>query len=254
MIHATLLLLSLSSAPVPAATTATPALDPATTFVQANEAYSAGDYDKALTLYLKLIDAGVRNGHLWYNLANTHLRRGELGPAIAAYLRSRSLIPRHQDVHANLAFARKSTKDAIAPPDPGAALSTVFFWYYALNARETATLFVICNAVFWFLLIVRIYRRQTEILRWIAISTLLFALIFGVSLALKVATPRRVAVVIPSEIAVYSGTSQDTVVRFKLHAGTEVRWLERRDRWFRLALPDGNQGWVLEDQVTTLTL
>jgi hypothetical protein len=41
------------------------------------------------------------------------------------------------------------------------------------------------------------------------------------------------------------------VVRFKLHAGTEVKVKDRRPGWLRIVLPDGQQGWV-EEQWTEL--
>jgi hypothetical protein len=34
------------------------------------------------------------------------------------------------------------------------------------------------------------------------------------------------------------------VVRFKLHAGTELRIRDSRDGWLRIGLPDGQQGWI----------
>ena len=51
-------------------------------------------------------------------------------------------------------------------------------------------------------------------------------------------------IVVPQEIDVYSGTDVTTVVRFKLHAGTEVRATGDRDGWLRIRLPDGESGWI----------
>jgi SH3-like domain-containing protein len=53
-----------------------------------------------------------------------------------------------------------------------------------------------------------------------------------------------VAVVVPREVDVRSGLRDDTVLRFKLHAGSEVVVREERDGWLRIALPDGEQGWI----------
>ena len=64
------------------------------------------------------------------------------------------------------------------------------------------------------------------------------------SLVAGVVAPTRVAVVVPQEIDVYSGTDRESVVRFKLHAGTEVRLAAERDDWLRIELPDGQQGWI----------
>jgi SH3-like domain-containing protein len=36
----------------------------------------------------------------------------------------------------------------------------------------------------------------------------------------------------------------DAVVRFVLHGGSEVRVEVESDDWLRVALPDGQQGWL----------
>ncbi|MGB6994831.1 MAG: SH3 domain-containing protein, partial [Thermoanaerobaculia bacterium] len=59
--------------------------------------------------------------------------------------------------------------------------------------------------------------------------------------------PLQVAVVVPQEIEARTAPDPDSVVRFKLHAGTEVQVKDRRPGWLRIVLPDGQQGWVEEE-------
>ena len=61
--------------------------------------------------------------------------------------------------------------------------------------------------------------------------------------------PEKIAVVSASEISVHSGTSRNTVVQFKLHAGTEARWVEKREPWLRIHIDESKQGWVHTDEV-----
>lgn len=226
-------------------------LVPEEAFVNANAAYEAGDHGKAIELYESLLRHGYENGHLYYNLGNAYLRGGELGRAIASYLRSQVFLPRDQDVRANLEFARKSAKDALAPPGPGPVLSTLFFWYYGLSPAELGTLLVVLNVLFWALLVVRIYRRDSEVLRWVVIVLLLLVLTVGGSFALRQLMPEVTAVIVPQEVEVRSGTSDHDLVLFKLHAGTEVRVVDDREASVRIALPEEEEevrgGWIAAD-------
>ncbi|MEM7356938.1 MAG: tetratricopeptide repeat protein, partial [Acidobacteriota bacterium] len=241
--------------PIPASTAETAAAPPGEAappravvsgeiFYAANSAYEEGSFEQAIDLYRQILAAGHDNGHVHYNLGNAFLRNGELGRAIASYRRSASFLPREQDIQANLEFARKSRKDAIEPPQPGAAQRTLFFWHYALSRAELGTLVVILNALFWGILILRIFRRGSEALRWITIILLILLLITGGSLAIRHLRPQQIAVIVPQEVDVRSGTNKADLVLFKLHAGTEVRVVDRREGTLRIALPDEGGGWI----------
>ncbi len=236
------------TAPAPAAVGSEPAggdaLDPGELFVNANAAYEAADHEKAIRLYSRLLEEGFENGRLLYNLGNAYLRNGELGSAIACYRASRRLLPRDQDVRANLAFARKSTKDAISPPEPSALLSTLFFWHYGLSPSELTATVLLLNVLFWGLWTVRIFRWDSELLRWLFILLLVLLVATGASLVGHRLFSTQVAVILPQQIGAHTAPDPDSVVRFKLHAGTEVEVEDRRVGWLRIRLPDGQQGWI----------
>jgi hypothetical protein len=222
--------------------------------LRANEAYDAGDYVVAAGLYDQLIARGVANGHVYYNRGNALLRSGRLGAAIASYLEARALAPRSSDVRANLEFARKAAKDAIAPQEPAAALRTLFFWHYSLSRRELYLLLLLVNLALWTTLAVHRLRRESELLRWASVLLAVVLLAVGTSAAVRTLAPREVAVVAHHEVEVRSGTSVDTVVRFKLHEGTEARVIEREPGFVRLRLSDGKEGWVASGDVIVATL
>jgi hypothetical protein len=218
---------------------------PGEALIHANAAYAEGSYERAIELYEKLVANGYESGHVHYDLGNAYLRNGELGQAIASYRRSQAFLPRDQDVKANLAFARKSALDAIAPPEPSAVKRTLFFWHYSLSRAELGKIVVVLNLLVWTILVLRIYRRGSEVLRWTFFALLLALLTAGSSLAIRHLYPRRIAVIVPQEIDVRSGTSFNDTVLFKLHAGTEVRVVDRRRDFLRIALPEeGRGGWI----------
>lgn len=218
-------------------------------FLRANQAYDDGEYGRAIALYRELLDRGHRDGHLYYNLGNAYLRDGQLGRAVAAYRRSLARLPRDQDVHANLDFARRSVRDALTPPSPSPLISTLFFWHFQMSRRELAWAVVVLNALLWGLLALWLVRRGSEVLPWLLGAVLLFLLGSAGSLLVHELWPQEVAVVLPPEIDARSGPGTDAVVRFKLHAGTEVAVEDLSERGVRIALPDGQRAWVERDQV-----
>lgn len=221
--------------------------DASTLFAAAASAYDAGDYGTAITSFRQILATGLENGHVYYDLGNAYLRNGELGRAIASYRRAETYRPRGQDVRANLDFARKSTKDALTPPEPSEVFSTLFFWHYRLGRGELAVVVLVLNLLFWGSLALRLLRPASEAWRWISVSFLVLLLLTAGSLAIHRFLPTQVAVVVPQEIAAHNGPAEEEVVRFKLHAGTEVLVADRRDGWLRVELPDGQQGWIPAD-------
>ncbi len=106
----------------------------------------------------------------------------------------------------------------------------------------------------WSALAVRLYRRGSEVLRWTVIILLLLLLATGGSLAIRYTFPTRIAVVVPQELDALTAPQDEAVVRFKLHAGTEVVVKDAREGWYRIALPDGQQGWVAAGHVELVDL
>ncbi len=229
-------------------------LDPGEIFVAANTAYGDADYDAAVAGYKSLLEQGWDRPELHYNLGNAYLRRGELGGAISSYRRAESGLPRDQDVQANLDFARKSSLDALAPPEPTPLLRTLLFWHYALSRAELWRVVIVLNLALWLILSLRLFRRSSELLRWASVLLALGLVASASSLAVRTFSPRRVAVVLPQEVEVYSGMRVDGVVRFKLHSGSEVRVEESAENWFRVGLPDGQQGWIEAEFVEVVEL
>lgn len=248
--HTTLLLLALlqpAEPTVPASATlgGPEELDSARRLMAANAAYEAGEWQASIDSYEALLERGYDSGLLQYNLGNALLRNGELGRAISALRRARAQLPRNQEVQQNLEFARRSAKDDLLPPEPALVAKTLFFWHYALGPRELWRVAILSNLLFWALLLIRILvRRRLEAVRLALVVTVAVFVASGGSLAARALLPLRVAVVLPPELNVYSGARSDTEVRFRLHAGSEVRLLERLDDWLRIALPDGEQGWI----------
>lgn len=213
-------------------------------FLAAVAATEDGRAEEAVGMFAELVEEGLDHGLLHYNLGNAQLRAGRLGAAIASYRRAAERLPRDGDVAANLDFARKTARDAIAPPTAPAWARTLGFWHFWLAANELRWVLVLLNALAWSLAGVWLLRRRGEILRWLIATCFLGVLVVGVSVAADLFFAPRVAVVVPAAVDVLAGPAVDAVLRFELHAGAEVRLVEERGGWLRVELPDGQQGWL----------
>jgi hypothetical protein len=162
-------------------------------------------------------------------------------------LRGRARLPRDEDLQANLEFARQSARDAIAPPAPPPLLATLFFWHFALGRAELAWLVVILNLLLWSTMALRLWRPELPGGKGAVACLLALLLATGGSLAVRILKPERTVVVVPQEIPAHTAPDAESLTRFKLHAGSELRLRGRREDWLRIALPSGEQGWIQSD-------
>lgn len=205
------------------------------------------EYRRAHDGFQAVVDAGIDNGQLYYNLGNTHLRLGEIGLAIADYRRAERLIPGDQRLRANLRFARSLTRDHIEPSGKQTILRTVFFWRYLWPPRTRKTAAMAAYGLFWLFLVFRTLFPRLRI-RYPALVCLLLWMILSVSVALDLPSQRGSAegVLVKDDIVVRKGNGEgyDPQFRQSLHEGVEFTVIEQRGGWLRIGLADGNQGWV----------
>ena len=62
-------------------------------FQSGNLAYNTGNYDQALSVYNKIIDAGLESAPLYYNMGNTYYKIKEYPMAILYYEKALKLDP-----------------------------------------------------------------------------------------------------------------------------------------------------------------
>ena len=86
-------------------------------FEQANSFYQQELYDSAEVYYRRMVDEGVRNDAVFYNLGNACFRQQKLGQAILSYERARRLSPADPDIAHNLRFARANIIDRVPEPE-----------------------------------------------------------------------------------------------------------------------------------------
>jgi hypothetical protein len=216
---------------------------------------AAADPEAAKDLYQKAIlrferiaqQGGVRNGRLYYNLANAYFLSGDIGRAILDYRRATQYIPNDVNLHQNLDWARSQRIDRIDEPQRARVLKTLFFWHYDLSMRARTWIFAAAFLALWALAALRLFTPR----RWLVAAIMAFAalsLLFFGSLAVDAWAQSHDAsgVVLAQEVVGRKGNGESYEASFKepLHAGTEFSLLEARSEWWRIALLDGRDCWI----------
>ena len=214
-----------------------------------NDLYESNNYQQAADSYESLRKRGLNNGHLFYNLGNTYIRLGRIGPAILNYIRAQKLIPRDENLQANLNFAIQQTLDKITPSPPD-KLATIFFWVNDLSLNENVNFAFAINLAFWLILTAWFYFR-TNFLRLArnSISFLLLLAFIAIGVKLNLEYNSKTGVVLAKTVSVKSGLDASNITLFELHEGALVNIIDQRQGWIEVQLDSRQKGWIPKDSL-----
>ncbi|MFQ5423807.1 MAG: hypothetical protein ACE5F9_07485 [Phycisphaerae bacterium] len=215
-------------------------------------------YQQAAEGFESLITTGVKNGRLYYNLANAQLRLGRIGPAIVNYRRALRLMPGDENIRRNLAFARTLCEVRIPPKATSAVVETILFWHFETAHASRVRLAVVGYASFWLLMTVGLFvRRRAAGLVWTTRAVGVLTLVMAASVTWDglAAAHRDEGVLIADHVVLRKGNgdSYDPELAAPLSEGVEFRVIETREDldgavWYYVTLPDGTGGWLRSDQ------
>ena len=222
-------------------------------YFEANRAFKEDRFQDAVNGYRRLVEQGLISGHLFYNLANSYFRLGQIGQAILNYKRAELLMPRDADLNFNLRYALDQTQDAIAPTQN--PLKQAFFWLDELTFGELMWGFGVLNIIFWSIMLLRLLVRP-EWSYYVFIVLLIVWLVAGTSLAVKwqqFKSDLR-AVIIEEEVDVLAGPESTDTVLFKLHEGTTVQRERIEDDWSLIRLSKSQRGWIKSSAIEQIRI
>ncbi len=217
-------------------------------FFEANSACKNEQFQKAADGYLHLIENGIENGHIYYNLGNAYFRLGAFGRAILSYERARLWIPRDSDLAFNLSHARDQARDAVS--DSQSFSINDILGLDSINFYETFFVFTILNVFFFGILCIRLFKKA-EWTYYLSIFLAIFVTIGASVFALKwhsVAGDDR-AVVLAEEVNVRAGPDSEDTVLFKIHEGSIVHYERSESDWVLLRLSKDKRGWAESTQL-----
>ncbi|MBU4201341.1 MAG: hypothetical protein KKG09_07350 [Verrucomicrobia bacterium] len=156
------------------------------------------DFRRAAQTYQKLVDAGVRNGPLFYNLGTALLQAGRYDNALDALARAERYLGRQPDILQNMsiAMARKQKTPNVEWP----WYRILLFWHFNLSGSTRTVIAVSAFTLFWLALTLsRLGLRRG--MNVVVILSLLTIVAFGSSMATtwhQEKTARRYILDLPS--------------------------------------------------------
>ena len=143
-------------------------------FASGNEAYFHGDVARAEKQYHLLIDAGVHDPDVYFNLALSEARLGNLGKAVLYFERSLWLRPNDETAEQELAAARSALAGRRAERDGEATMQARPPLIEALvrpfSANTLAGLVLVLDVLLFALLLIRKWSRREPLRFGLAIA------------------------------------------------------------------------------------
>jgi tetratricopeptide (TPR) repeat protein len=211
--------------------------------------------------YQLLVDQGIHNANLYFNLGNAYLESGATGRAIANYDRALRLDPTNAAARTNLDFAQArlaaNSKDA-APAVERSSLEWATLangWLNRFVSPQAAlSLAVAAWFAFWIALGLRLWEVRFA---WksVAAAALSIAALAATSYALttrSLTAPAAIVVSPAVELRTGDGDNFPAVAGAKLAEGQSVDFLRQRGDWIQVRTPAGQSGWLASDSAEVL--
>ena len=241
--------LAVATAEQPAIEQASQAATAEAIWEEAAAAYNSANYDQAIEAYMAILAQGKHSAKLYYNLANAHFKKNELGKAILYYNRALRLKPGDEDIRHNLAYAESSTKDSIEAI-PEFFLTT---WVRAIRSLLSGNAWTILSLVMLalalgmallFMLAQRLSLRKVGFYV-MAVAGILFIVttLFAIS-ERKISINHSEAIVMSSSVSIKSSPDRAATELFVLHEGTKLTIGETIEGWAEVRIADGRKGWI----------
>lgn len=222
-------------------------------FSQGNAAFFQGDYATAIARYQALVDVGVDDADVHYNLGTAYARAGQCGQAIAAFERSLKASAGDGAAQANLQACQAQLGKRRAQRDGEATVQTRPPWADAVlrgvSIDVLAWIVLVLNALLFGGLIVRRWVQRDIVRTGLAVTVSLLALALGVAalaLAVKAEWFRegRAAIVVREDAPLREGPDPRAKTRAQGLEGEPARIVQREGNFVRVRLLRGPEGWM----------
>lgn len=222
-------------------------------FLRANQAFLAHDDATAIANYRSLIDSGVDDAEVYYDLATAYARTGKLGRAIQFYERVLRLRPGDDEARQALAAVRQALAREVVTRHPEAHVKERAPLFAALTDDVTSNGAAVAFLIAWLLAFGLLFGRlfvKGEVPRLVVgvalVASGLASLVTGGLLVSKGWSDHGAheAIVVTEEIHALSGPGHDFEEAWTAVEGTRVRVLAREGRWVLVRGPSEHEGWV----------
>ena len=228
-----------------------------TTFENANSAYNAGQFEKAVMLYKEILESGQQSAELYFNLANSYYRLNQVAESIFYFEKAKLLKPKDEDININSAFAQNMAIDAVEVL-PKSQMTQWKEKIFDLLSQEGWAYFTVLLAwllaLFWGLYLLN---KVPLVKRTFFVSTVVLGLLLMGSLAITFVKASNAAdttfgILFNNKIEVWAEPNKRAEVLFLLHEGTKVQMLDELQEWQKIRIANGSEGWIKDGKVRSL--
>jgi tetratricopeptide (TPR) repeat protein len=229
-------------------------------FRGANEAYFRGDFADAARGYERLVDLGVRDPDVYYNLGTAYARMNRHGYAVAAFERATRLRPgdaeaaRSLDQSRATLAQRRADREGEATIESGPPIGEAVFG--GVSEDTLAILVLLFAFLFFAALSAFPFARREHVRLALGVTAPLFGIalaIAGLGLAirsgaLEEGTP---AIVVRDRVALREGPHDDAQERARAREGERASIVATDGDWARLEI-GSRVGWARSSDVVAL--
>tara|TARA_B100000575_G_scaffold164156_1_gene131163 strand:- start:11854 stop:12606 length:753 start_codon:yes stop_codon:yes gene_type:complete len=220
-------------------------------FVSANNFYEITDFRKAISEYKKIIDSEISNSVLYYNIGNSHFKLNELGYARLYYEKAKLLTPNDVDLIYNLEVLENRLIDDIPK------LSSFFLidFFKKISQALTSSTWSLLTLIFTYLSVILIciimlhkskkYRAFALNLFLLSFPILIISIVFLLSNTIKT---KEYGILITTNSYIKTAPSSNSENAFIINEGAKFELIDNVDKWSRIQLEDGNNGWIQNDK------
>lgn len=213
-------------------------------FEEARLAYSNGDFQKALSEFLKIVQSGFRSGEIYFNIGNCYFKLNDFGRAFLYYEKSKRLLKRDKELRENSSLTEQALKNRTIESQHQLFLNPFKWLTQILNLWELTFL----NVALGWLLLVTISLKLIAIRklpRKIIIVLFLLQMFTLVSWWILNKEEKMLkAVVLSKVMEVRSGPGKSFPVNFQVYEGSKLTIEEEYGTWFKITLPNDVTGWI----------
>jgi tetratricopeptide (TPR) repeat protein len=220
-------------------------------FEAANVAASRGDYQSAISRYQRLVEVGVRDGDVYFNLATALAQSGDYPRAILNYERALEVRPNDTKARDNLRSAEKTLEETRAEAEGEAMIqrssSISDALYSSFTEDALAYALVVSNLLFFaFLGWAWATRRRSGLRVAIVVSAGLALGFCALGLGVKAGVFRDGlrAVALDDRVSLREGPDARARARGEARGGDRAQVIAADGDFVKLRVVSGAEGWV----------
>lgn len=227
-------------------------------FMRGNAAYARGDHAAAQTEYEALVEAGIDDPDVSFNLASSYGTQGRYGQAIRYFERTLKLSPRDAEARAGLKLAREALGERQAQASGEAIvldrppLSEAVFSYFSADALAVLLLLTIWLGSALLIALPRVRIEGARLAIGIA-SAVAFALALvsalGVGAKADWGSAGARAVIVRESAPLREGPDERARLVGELVEGESVRVLSHEGRFARVLARGEREAYVLSADI-----